>query len=150
MGDDGCSEKSEVIPNVAGVTQDNDQRGASSYMVPSQLSPGSNDGGYCGRKRVHQQGENAYFDFMPVYKSITHMATGTDDGAKQCAKIVKTHMHACKKACMKAGGKDMPKKGGKGVASHPQTSNKMVPQRLKMATSPARGNKTRRWRSSSF
>ena len=118
--------------------------------MPSQLSPGNDDGGYCGRKRVHQQGENAYFDFMPVYKSITHMATGTDDGAKQCAKIVKTHMHTCKKACMKAGGKDLPQKGGKGVALHPQTSNKMVPQRLKMATSPARGNKTRRWRSSSF
>ena len=82
MGDVGCPEKSEVIPNVVCVTQNNDKRGASSYMVPSQLSPGSNDGGHCGRKHVHQQGENTYFDCLPVYKSITHMATGKDEGAK--------------------------------------------------------------------
>ena len=82
----GCPKKSEVIPNVAGVTQDNEQKGASSYIVPSQLSPGSDGGGYCGRRRVHQQSECAYFDFMPVYESVTHMATGKDEGAKQCAK----------------------------------------------------------------
>ena len=95
-------------------------------------------------------GGNAHFDVLPIYKSITHMTTGKDEGAKQCTKIVKTYMHACKKACMEAGGRDLPRKGGKVVVSHPQTFNKLVPKRLQLATSPAKGNKKRRWRSSSF
>ena len=52
-----CPAKLELIPNVAGVTHDNEQGGAHSYMVLSQLSPGSDDGGDCSRGGVHKQGE---------------------------------------------------------------------------------------------
>lgn len=84
-----CPEKSELITNVAGVTQYNKQKGASSYMVPSQLSPGSDNRGYCGRRRVYQQAEIVYFDFMPIYEAVTHMATDMDESTKYCAAIVK-------------------------------------------------------------
>ena len=132
----------DSIPNVAGITHANKQRATRAYLVPSQMPPWSDDGGDSNRGGVHKQGKTAYFDFMPIYQSVTNMATGTDKSTTKCAQIEKKYLHHCKKACMEVGGKDLPQEG---IASHPQTSNKNTPRHLQKTSSPAKGNKERSW-----